>query len=125
LSHCRRSRQSRFCKQSLSGHRNTPNEPDPSGFDGGSEKGRFSYLAHPIFTAYKRAGAVAILEIVENAIRRALGVKALLTTSLPRGGRATLRRQAHKKRDVLHLLYATPVLRGVIAASRCSPSRKL
>ena len=109
----------------FSGHRNTPNRPDPSGFDGGSEKGRFTYLAHPIFTAYKRAGTVAMLEIAEAAIRRALGKPAMITTSLPRAGRATLRRQSSRKRDVLHLLYATPVLRGVIRGEQVQPIQEL
>ena len=53
--------------QHFSGHVNTPSRPDPSGFDAGSEKGAFTYLAHPIFTAYKRIGAVAMLEIAEKA----------------------------------------------------------
>jgi hypothetical protein len=109
----------------FSGHMNTPNEPDPSGYDAGSEKGRFTYLAHPVFTAYKRAGTVAMLEIAEKAIRRALGEPAMIATSLPRAGRATLRRQADKKRDVLHLLYATPVLRGVIRGEQVQPIQEL
>ena len=58
--------------QHFSGHMNTANQPEPSGYDAGSEKGGFLYLAHPIFTAYKRVGAVAMLEIAEKAIDRAL-----------------------------------------------------
>ena len=109
----------------FSGHRNTPNEPEPSGFHAGSEKGGFTYLAHPIFTAYKQAGTVAILEIAEKAIRRALGRPALIATSLPRAGRATLRRQTKQKRDVVHLLYATPVLRGAIRGENVQPIQEL
>ena len=109
----------------FSGHGNTPNQPDPSGYDGGSEKGRFTYLAHPIFTAYKRAGAVAMLEIAEAAIRRAIGKPATISTSLPRAGRASLRRQAVEKRDILHLLYATPILRGVIRGDQVQPIQEL
>ena len=80
--------------QHFSGHVNTPSEPDPSGYDAGSEKGAFTYLAHPIFTAYKRVGAVAMLEIAEKLIEHALGRRRTIKTSLPRAGRATLRRQA-------------------------------
>jgi hypothetical protein len=104
---------------------NTPNRPDPSGFDAGSEKGRITYLAHPIFTAYKHAGTVAMLEIAEKVIRRALGKASIVSTTLPRAGRATLRRQPRQKRDVLHLLYATPVLRGNIRGENVQPIQEL
>jgi hypothetical protein len=98
----------------FSGHVNTPSQPDPSGFDAGSEKGAFVYMAHPLFTAYKRIGAVAMMEIAEKVVAHALGQPRMIETSLPRAGRATLRRQAEEKRDVLHLLHATPVLRGSV-----------
>ena len=66
-----------------------------------------------------------MLEIAEKSIRRALGKPATIATSLPRAGRATLRRQAKKKRDMLHLLYATPVLRGVIRGEQVQPIQEL
>ena len=109
----------------FSGHVNTPSQPDPSGYDAGSEKGGFLYMAHPIFTAYKRIGAVAMLEIAEKLIERALGTRRLIETSLPRAGRATLRRQAGEKRDVLHLLHATPALRGNIRGDNVQPIQDL
>ena len=109
----------------FSGHVNTPSQPDPSGYDAGSEKGGFTYIAHPIFTAYKRIGAVAMLEIAEKVIERALGTRRMIETSLPRAGRATLRRQAGEKRDVLHLLHATPALRGNIRGDSVQPIQDL
>jgi hypothetical protein len=109
----------------FSGHVNTPSQPDPSGYDAGSEKGGFVYLAHPIFTAYKRIGAVAMLEIAERLIERALGTRRLIETSLPRAGRATLRRQPKEKREVLHLLHATPALRGNIRGDNVQPIQDL
>jgi hypothetical protein len=105
----------------FSGHVNTPSQPDPSGFCAGSENGAFVYMAHPLFTAYKRIGAVAMLEIAEKVVAHALGQKRMLETSLPRAGRATLRRQAKEKRDVLHLLHATPALRGSIRGDNVQP----
>ena len=96
----------------FSGHVNTPSRLEPSGYDAGVEKGGFTYVAHPIFSAYKRIGAVAMLETAEAIIAHALGRPRMIETSLPRAGRATLRRQPG--RDVLHLLHATPVLRGHI-----------
>jgi len=109
----------------FSGHVNTPSRPDPSGFDAGSENGAFVYMAHPLFTAYKRIGAVAMLEIAEKVVVHALGRQRMIETSLPRAGRATLRRQAEEKRDVLHLLHATPVLRGSIRSDNVQPIQDL
>src|SRR5262249_8376730 len=109
----------------FSGHVNTPSQPDPSGFDAGVEKGGFVYLAHPLFTAYKRIGAVAMLEIGERVVARALGRPRMIAASLPRAGRATLRRRAKEKRDVLHLLHATPVLRGNIRGDNVQPIQDL
>ena len=109
----------------FSGHVNTPSRPDPSGYDAGSEKAGFVYLAHPLFTAYKRIGAVAMLEIAEKVIERALGTRRTIETLLPRAGRATLRRQASEDRDVLHLLHATPALRGTIRGDTVQPIQDL
>ena len=109
----------------FSGHINTPNKPDPSGRHVGVEKGGFVYLAHPLFGTYKRIGAVAVLEIAERAIAHALGRPRMIETSLPRAGRATLRRQDAEKRDVLHLLHATPALRGAIGPNNIQPIQDL
>jgi hypothetical protein len=109
----------------FSGHVNTPSRPDQSGFAAGSENGAFVYVAHPLFTAYKRIGAVAMLEIGEKVVAHALRHRRMIETSLPRAGRATLRRQAKEKRDVLHLLHATPVLRGSIRGDNVQPIQDL
>jgi hypothetical protein len=109
----------------FSGHRNTPNQPEPSGFDAGSEKGGFFYLAHPLFTAYKQAGLVAQLEVGEKVIRHALGQPSVIETSLPRAGRATLRHQPDEGRYILHLLHATPALRGDIMGDQVQPIQDL
>jgi hypothetical protein len=109
----------------FSGHVNTPSKPDPSGYDAGVQKGNFVYLAHPIFTAYKRVGAVAMLEIAHKVIGHALVRRRMIETSLPLAGRATLRQQPAAKRDVLHLLYATPVLRGSIRGDNVQPIQDL
>ena len=49
----------------------------------------------------------------------------MIETSLPRAGRATLRRQPERKRDVLHLLHATPALRGTIRGDNVQPIQDL
>lgn len=109
----------------FSSHINTPSQPDPSGFEAGVEKGGFVYLAHPIFKAYHQVGAVAMLEIAEKAIARALGQPRTIVTSLPRAGRTTLRHQPRLNRYVLHLLYATPMLRGNVRGDYVEPIQDL
>jgi len=111
--------------QHFSGHINTPNQPDPSGFDAGAESGGFVYMAHLLFIAYKRVGAVAMLEVIEKVVEHALGRKRTIVTSLPRAGRATLRHQPGEKRYVLHLLHATPALRGSINNDNVQPIQDL
>ncbi len=109
----------------FSGHVNAPSKHEASAYAAGSSKGGFTYLAHPIFSCYFRAGAVAMLEIAEKAIRLALGRPALVTTGLPRAGRVTVRRQEAEKRDIVHLLYATPALRGNLDNKPIQPIQDL
>ena len=66
-----------------------------------------------------------MLEIAEKLIANALGGKRLVTTSLPRAGRVTVRAQAGQKRDVVHLLHATPALRGTSRGARVQPIQDL
>lgn len=96
----------------FSGHVNAASKPDPSGYAAGVEKANFIYFAFPLFETYFRIGAVPMLEIGERLVQHALGTKPLVTTSLPRAGRVTVRSQKGKKRDIVHLLHATPALRG-------------
>ena len=109
----------------FSGHINTPSKPDASAFAAGSSKGNFTYFAFPIFSCYHQAGSVAMLEIAEKLIENALGGKRLVTTSLPRAGRVTVRAQAGQKRDVVHLLHATPALRGTTRGAPVQPIQDL
>ncbi|MEP5065250.1 hypothetical protein, partial [Roseibium sp.] len=107
----------------FSGHVNTPPKLDPEVHVAGSEKGSFVQYAFPIFSIYQRVGAVAMLEIAENLIRRALATPKVLEVGLPRAGRATLRRQ--NGREILHLLYANPVLRGHLHGNPVQPIQDL
>ncbi len=74
----------------LFGHVNAPSKPDASPYAAGSEKGGFTYIAHPIFSCYHQAGAVAMLEIAEKAIRHALRRERIVTTN------AAARRPRHR-----------------------------
>jgi hypothetical protein len=105
----------------FSGHVNAPSKLDPTDYAAGVTKGAFTYLAHPIFSCYHQAGAVAMLEIAEKVIAQALGAPRTITTTLPRAGRVTVRHQADQKRDIVHLLYATPALRGNLRGSNIQP----
>jgi hypothetical protein len=111
--------------QHFSGHVNAASKPDASAYAAGVAKGGFTYLAHPIFSCYHQAGAVAMLEIAEKAIRQALGEDRLVTTNLPRAGRVTVRHQAAGKRDIVHLLHATPALRGNLHGKNVQPIQDL
>ncbi|MDP9813793.1 hypothetical protein J2W42_006669 [Rhizobium tibeticum] len=109
----------------FSGHIHTPCKPDPTEWAAGVQKGGFTYYAFPIVSAYLRVGAVAMLEIAERLILRALGGRPLLSTSLPKAGRATVRRQPGLNRDVVHLLHATPALRGNLRGVSIQPIQDL
>ncbi len=109
----------------FSGHVNAPSQPQPNGYAAGSAKGGFTYLAHPIFSCYHLAGAVAMLEIAEKVISAALDAPRTVTTSLPRAGRVTVRHQPSQGRDVVHLLHATPALRGNLRGSNIQPIQDL
>jgi hypothetical protein len=109
----------------FSGHVNTPSKPDPSGFAAGVANGNYTYLSFPIFSCYHQLGTVAMLEIAEKFIDFALGHARLLTAALPRAGRATVRSQEVKNRDVVHLLHATPALRGTARGAPVQPIQDL
>ncbi len=103
----------------FSGHLMTPAKPDPSGYAMGSRKGGVTYLAHPIFSAYHRSGAVALLHSLCRVVEAALGEAPMIRAGLPTAARATLRRQ--DGRDVLHLLHANPIRRGTLRGDAVQP----
>ncbi|KQR69982.1 alpha-amylase family protein [Rhizobium sp. Leaf341] len=105
----------------FSGHIHAPSRPEASPYCSGVRKGNIVYLAHPIFGIYHQVGAVRMLEMAERAIEYALGGEKLVTTSLPRAGRVTVRRQPAQGRDVVHLLHATPALRGHLWDANIQP----
>jgi len=68
-----------------------------------------AYFAHGIFTRYRLYGQPLYRDVVQDALAYLLPQPAL-ETGLPSAGRASLTRQ--ENRYILHLLYATPALRG-------------
>lgn len=110
----------RTAKQ-FSGHVHTPRRSDPSPYAAGVKKGNVTYLSHPAFTGYRRSGAVALLELLEKTIRSCLDDRPLVETGLPRAGRLTVRSQEAENRDVVHLLFAQPALRGELRGDNVQP----
>ncbi|MCU0906899.1 MAG: hypothetical protein MUF73_05490 [Rhodobacteraceae bacterium] len=109
----------------FSGHVNAASRPAPSGFAAGVTKGGFTWLAHPLFSCYHMAGSVTMLELAERVIVQAMAAGRSVTASLPRAGRVTLRHQPGQHRDVLHLLHATPALRGNLRGANIQPIQDL
>jgi hypothetical protein len=107
------------------GHLHAPAKPQSTGYVGGLRKGGYTYLSFPIFSCYHKDGAVAMIEILERFIDFAMGGDRLITTSLPRAGRATVRRQDHADRDIVHVMHATPALRGTERGSPVQPIQDL
>jgi len=94
---------------SFCSHQHTPNKRGPvtpavvSGPHG-------TWIAHPLCKLYLEKGQQILREIFIQALKRELTLQ--IETSLPSSGRLTLMRQDAHKRDVLHLLFATPIKRG-------------
>ena len=96
----------------FSSHLHTPNEPEESGYASGMLNGNILYFSHPIFTLYRKFGNVAVKEHFAKAFFTLLGKDRKFTCNLPSQGRATLQYQKEHNREILHLLFATPALRG-------------
>lgn len=103
-------------RKHFNGHMNTPYDTKASGFAAGVRKGRIAYLPHPLFGIYYKHGAVTHRQVLGRTIDLLLGSRRV-ATSLPSGGRVTLRNQPGQSREILHLLYATPQLRGSFRGS--------
>lgn len=91
-------------------HFHTPDDAT-SEFPAVVRNGGVIYFAHHIFTRYRLYGQPLYRDLVADAINLLLPDRAV-ETSLPSTARASLMRQEKENRYLLHLLYATPVLRG-------------
>jgi hypothetical protein len=93
-------------------HQHAPNRPEASSFDCGVVKDSIMYLAHPVFTIYKKYGAVAYRQYIRNCIDHMLTGAKTIETNCPSQARVMLNHQPHMRRYVLHILYAPRELRG-------------
>lgn len=94
----------------FNGHANTPYLLEGSEWAAVVEKDGLIQCAHALFSIYHRHGAVIIRQVLAALIRRGLDDRVRVETTLPEGGRVSLRRG--EGRHILHLLHATPQLRG-------------
>jgi hypothetical protein len=96
----------------FNGHQHTAARHEPSGFAAAVAGAGTVYVAHPVFSEYRELGQVYLREYVNRLIGLLLGERDSVRTNLPSTARVTLRHQPARRRYVLHLLHATPVLRG-------------
>ena len=109
----------------FSSHQQTPDDPAAAALGAAvTEHQGVAYVAYPIFRLYRAMGQPLYKYIVRGLLNRLLPQPAL-TTDLPSSGRATLTRQSTEKRHILHLMYATPQVRGKDVHSDDGSSRMM
>jgi hypothetical protein len=69
-----------------------------------------TWIAHPLCQLYFDKGQQILRDLFLHALVRELPLQ--VESSLPSSGRLTLMRQDAQRRDILHLLFATPIKRG-------------
>jgi hypothetical protein len=93
-------------------HQHTPDDPDAAPLGAAvTEFNGVGYVAYPIFRMYHAMGQPLYKYVVRGLIDRLMPGPAL-ETDLPSAARATLTHQSAQNRHILHLLYATPQIRG-------------
>jgi len=92
-------------------HQHTPNS-NKYGGPGMVESKIGIYIPWKIFEDYATKGSLILKEVVLYALSRLIPKKSLVT-NLPAQGVTTLMEQKSEKRYINHLLYASPVRRGV------------
>jgi len=91
-------------------HQHTP-PSEPAGYPAAIANGKIVYFAHPVFTNYRNKGQQVARDYVWQVIESVHG-RLDVEVGLPSMGRVSLLRQECERRNVLHLLYAVPILRG-------------
>jgi hypothetical protein len=96
-------------------HRNTP-PGETIATPSAIQKCNLIYIAQPIFSMYNSDGMKLHRDYVLNCIERLYPrQKSLLAVDgLQSCGRASVTHQEEENRDIIHLLYATPVKRGCV-----------
>ena len=95
-----------------SSHQHTPDDPNAAPLGAAvTFNGSVGYIAFPIFSIYHAMGQPLYKYLVRGLLARLLPDPAIIT-DLPSSGRATLTRQSEQQRQILHLLYGAPQVRG-------------
>lgn len=94
----------------FSGHQHAPPCDEPSGYAAALRKDRILYLAHAVFTHYRRMGHVAVRHYVAAAIRALLPRPTVISTNLPSTATVTVRRRPGQR--IVQILYAPREARG-------------
>lgn len=97
----------RFCS-----HQHTPNSFVEEGA-GMVESASGIYIPWKLFSEYANYGNLPAREMLSFAINRLLKGKPTVVTNLPSQGIVTMMKQEKENRAVVHLLYATPIKRGI------------
>lgn len=96
----------KFCS-----HQHAPNSLEDDG-PGMVESDLGIYIPWKIFTDYGRLGSLPQRDVLVYALNRLLDEHKTIKTNLPSGGILTAMEQTKLSRMIVHLLYASPVLRG-------------
>ena len=93
-------------------HRQTPSRPEPSVFSGGVINQNVAAIAYPVFTLYRKDGAVVMRQFITKVISSLLGQNITITDNMPSTARVTVTEDRARHRQVVHLLYGPTVKRG-------------
>lgn len=99
-------------KAHYSSHRNTPYRMENAEHPAIYQKGNIVVITTPLDRMYKEYGAQIHRELFENVLKRML-TQPFVTANLPSSGRLNLLHFPEKERYVVHLLYGSPVQRGI------------
>jgi hypothetical protein len=92
-------------------HQHTPDSFVDDG-PGMVESSTGIYIPWKLFSDYAKIGSLPMREVITYALKRLLGDQQTIKTNLPSQGVVTMMQQSGPNRHVIHLLYASPVLRG-------------
>jgi Hypothetical glycosyl hydrolase 6 len=92
-------------------HQHTPDEK-PSRFPAATVTRQIAWFAHDLFARYRHYGQPLYRDYFESALRHLLSEGLPVESNMPSGGRTGIMHQPSQKRFVVHLLFATPAIRG-------------
>lgn len=99
-------------KSHFTSHQNTPYRLEDAHHPAIYKKGNIIVAAHPLDKMYLNYGAQIHRELFKNILNQFMP-SPMIRVNLPSSGRVNLLHFPEKNRYVAHLLYATPVQRGI------------